>query len=155
MGRSSILYSLCHPTPSHIQIPRIQRVRFNEGPTWFHVVAHQRAEDLVRRNGVVDLYAQQAAHGGVHGGFPELFGVHFAQAFVALLGDAAFHVGEHPADGVGEAGDGLLLVAAAHDGAGLDEAGDGFGGLADDAVVAGAQEVGVDLGALAVAVVHA
>jgi hypothetical protein len=106
-----------------------KKSRFN-GTARFDFFAHQGGEDLVGGDGVVDLHAQQAAHGRVHGGFPELFGVHFAQAFVALLGEAAFHVGEHPADGVGEAGDGLLLFAAAHDGAGLDEAGDGFGGLA-------------------------
>jgi hypothetical protein len=62
----------------------------DERPARLDVVAHQRGEDFVGGDGVVDLHLEQAAHGGVHGGFPQLFGVHFAQALVALLAEAAF-----------------------------------------------------------------
>jgi hypothetical protein len=62
---------------------------------------------------------------------------------------------EQPADGFGEAGDFLLLLAAADHGARADQAGDGFGGVADALVVAGQQEFAVDAADLAVAVVHA
>ena len=45
---------------------------------------------MVRRRGVLDAHADQRAALGIHGGLPELLGVHLAQALVALHVDAAF-----------------------------------------------------------------
>jgi hypothetical protein len=63
---------------SNINIPSSQSIRLNKLPTWFNLVAHKHGEDAVGFDGVVDLDAQEAADGGVHGGFPELGGVHLA-----------------------------------------------------------------------------
>ena len=52
-----------------------------------------RDTSAVGFNGVVDLHAQQAAYGGVHGGFPQLGGVHFTQTFVALAAGCVFGLG--------------------------------------------------------------
>ena len=92
---------------------------------------------------------------GVHGGFPELLGVHFAQAFVALFADAAFDFVLQPGHGFGEVGDAASLFAALDEGAGAEQAAEEVGGFLELGVVAGDQEVGVDDADLEVAVVHA
>ena len=74
----------------NVNIPRPQRIFLNEFPARLYLVAHQHGEHAVCFDGVVNLYPQQAAHGGVHRGFPELSGVHFAQALVALAAGGAF-----------------------------------------------------------------
>ncbi|CWO13030.1 Uncharacterised protein [Neisseria meningitidis] len=63
-----------------------QRVVFDKGTARLDLVAHQRNEHFVGGDGVFDAHFQQAAHGGIHRGFPQLFGVHLAQAFVSLDG---------------------------------------------------------------------
>ena len=52
-------------------------------------VTHQHGEHAFGFDGVVDLHAQQAPFGGVHGGFPQLGGVHLAQPLVALTADSS------------------------------------------------------------------
>jgi hypothetical protein len=59
-------------------------LRLDEVPPRLHLVAHQHREHPVGLDRVVDLHLQQAAHGRVHRGFPQLLGVHLAQALVAL-----------------------------------------------------------------------
>ena len=71
-----------------LDVRRPQRVRLDELAPRLDLVAHQHREHLVRLDRVVDLHAQQAAHGRVHRGFPQLLGVHLAQALVALARDA-------------------------------------------------------------------
>ena len=88
---------------------------------------------------------QQAAHGGVHGGFPQLRGVHFAQAFVALAAGGAFGLGDQPVHGLAEVADFFFLLAlafAAHDaGALAQQAAEGVGGLGQRGVVGAVHEV--------------
>ncbi|AAF10482.1 conserved hypothetical protein [Deinococcus radiodurans R1 = ATCC 13939 = DSM 20539] len=45
---------------------------------------HQRVENLVGDDEVVDAHTLEHARFGVHGGFPQLLGVHFAEALEAL-----------------------------------------------------------------------
>ena len=88
----SALRPICSPSrvPSlHVQIPHVQRVLFDELAAALHVLAHQRGEDRFRFGQVLQIHFQQRARFGVHGGFPELLGVHFAQPFVALHVDFA------------------------------------------------------------------
>ena len=75
---------------SNINIPSLQRIQLNKRPARFHVIPHQRHENLIRGDRVFDLHFEQAADGWVHRGFPQLFRIHFTQTFVALLADAAF-----------------------------------------------------------------
>ena len=73
---------------SHVQILHFQRVLLNKLPAAFDVFAHQDAEHALGLGGFQHRHAEQDAHVGVEGGFPELGGIHFAQAFIALQGDA-------------------------------------------------------------------
>ena len=59
-------------TALNINIPCPQRIRLNKVPPRLDFVAHQHGEHAVGFDGVVDLHFEQAAHGGVHGGFPQL-----------------------------------------------------------------------------------
>jgi hypothetical protein len=81
------------------------RLPLDEVAPRLHLVAHQHGEHAVGLDGVVDLHAQQAAHGGVHGGFPQLLGVHFAQALVALAAGGAFGFADQPLHGLAEVAD--------------------------------------------------
>src|ERR1017187_1131840 len=69
-----------------IQILHVERVVFDEFSTRFHVFAHQRGEDSFALGYVFQSDLQERAALGIHGGFPELLGGHFSQAFVALDG---------------------------------------------------------------------
>ena len=98
---------------SYIQIPHPQRIGLNKIPPRFHCIAHQRIENFIRANGIFDLRLEQTADFGIHGGFPQLFGIHFTQAFVALHADAALRFGEDPVDGFAEFFYRLLVFTAA------------------------------------------
>ena len=65
-----------------------QRELFNEFPAGFDDVAHQFGEHFVGFFHMVDLDLEEGAGVGVERGFPELVGVHFAEALVALDLDA-------------------------------------------------------------------
>src|SRR6185312_6142427 len=92
-GRISSLLSLIslrnlYSFALHVQVANVQRVLLNERSPGLDLVAHEDGEDGVGVDVVLDLHAQQAALGGVHGGFPELRRVHLAATFVALNGNA-------------------------------------------------------------------
>src|SRR5471032_1184518 len=148
-----------NPTCLHVNIPRPQRIGLNKVPPWLNIITHQRRKDLIRSNRILDLYFQQAAHGGVHGGFPQLFRVHFAQTLVALFGDGAFGFVAQPLDGLVEVGDGgffhALAFAAAHECAWAHQAFEGGGAAGQHGVVGALHEVGVDGADFDVAVMHA
>jgi hypothetical protein len=116
----------------------------------FDFFAHQGDEDFVGGDGVVDLHFEQAAHRRVHGGFPELFGVHFAQAFVALDAEVALGFVEQPVEGVLEVADGGLGFAAMDFGAGADQSVEDGGGFGELFVVAADQEVAIRAAGIAV-----
>ena len=59
-------------------------MRFDEKPPRFDAVAHERVENLIRLDHVIQFHLQEAPRLGIHRGFPELLRIHFAQAFVAL-----------------------------------------------------------------------
>ena len=79
----------------------------------FDLVAHEDAEEVVGAADVFHADLQQRAVGGVEGGFAELFGVHFAEAFEAGDLQALFAGG---ADGGGQAAEvfqaGFVFAAA-------------------------------------------
>src|SRR5262245_55618615 len=64
--------------------PRVLRVALDEPPARFHFITHERGEDLVGFDRVLDRDLQNGASLRIHGRFPELLGIHFAQTLVAL-----------------------------------------------------------------------
>jgi hypothetical protein len=129
----------------NINIPRPQRIRLNKLAPWLNLVAHEHGEDAVGFDGVVDLDAQEAADCWVHGGFPELGGVHLAQPFVALAAGGALGLGQQPLHGDAEVADAFFFLAlafTAHDlGTVAQQAAEGVGGFGQGGVVGAVDEV--------------
>ena len=70
-----------------VQILHIQRVVFDELAAGFDDIAHEDGKDGIRFHLILNLHLQHGALVGVHGGFPQLRGIHFAQPFEALHGE--------------------------------------------------------------------
>src|SRR5437879_9979816 len=62
----------------------VERIVFDEFSARLYVFAHQGGEDRLALGYVFQPYLQESAALGIHGGFPELLGGHFSEAFVAL-----------------------------------------------------------------------
>src|SRR5207302_3004882 len=73
-----------------IEVLHFQRVVLDEHPSRLDLIAHEDREELLGADGVFDRHLQQAPRLGVHGRIPELLGVHFTEALVALDGEALF-----------------------------------------------------------------
>ena len=69
-------------SPLHIQI-RTFRVALNKAFPWGNFIAHEHVEGFVGFDGFFDGDFQDRAVSRIHGGVPEGFGVHFAEALVA------------------------------------------------------------------------
>lgn len=95
----------------NIDICRFQGVLFDEGTTWFNRIAHQGREQLVCSNRVFNGHAQHATAFRIHGGFPQLLRVHFAQTFIALDREAATGLFHQPVQRLLEAGYRLTTFA--------------------------------------------
>ena len=67
-----------------VQVGDAERVVLDELAAGFDDVAHQAGENLVGDVGLGDFDPEQRAVGGVERGLPQLLGVHFAEALVAL-----------------------------------------------------------------------
>src|SRR6476619_2776408 len=67
-----------------VQVRDAQRIVLDELAAGFDHVAHQPGEDLVGDIGLRDFNAEQRAVGGVERRLPQLLGVHFPKALVAL-----------------------------------------------------------------------
>ncbi len=68
----------------------VERVVLDKGTARFDNIAHEFGEYVVSLGHIVDLDLKQRPRLGVERGFPELFGVHFAQPLVALKRKALF-----------------------------------------------------------------
>ena len=68
---------------SDVQVHDVFRVLLDPLAPGLHVLAHENGEDLVGLNGVVQSDAAQGAGLRVHGGLPQLVGVHLAETFEA------------------------------------------------------------------------
>jgi hypothetical protein len=80
-------------------------VFLDEFAAWLDHVAHQPGEDFVGDVGLRDFDPQQRAIGRVERGFPQLLGIHFAKAFVALDAETAAARCEHGIEQFRRAGD--------------------------------------------------
>src|SRR3546814_4785244 len=73
---------------SDVEVRDLEGVALDEVAAWLDLVAHQGGEYLARLLGVADPDLEQGAGLGIEGRFPELLGVHLAEALVALHGQA-------------------------------------------------------------------
>src|SRR5688500_3162577 len=69
---------------SDVQILHVLRILLDELPARLDVVAHQRREDLVGFDRVLERHLEDRARLGIHGRLPELVRIHLAQTLVAL-----------------------------------------------------------------------
>src|SRR5690349_23726578 len=69
---------------SDVQETNVLGVAHDEAAPRLDVLAHEHAEQLVRGSRVVERDLEQDALGRVHGGVPQLPGVHLAEALEAL-----------------------------------------------------------------------
>src|ERR1700694_3879356 len=79
-----------------VQVAHGLGVRLNESLAGIDIVAHQDVEDLVRLDRIFDLDTEQHAVLWVHGGFPELLGVHLTETLVASDLGLSGHLRELP-----------------------------------------------------------
>src|SRR5215470_1775071 len=70
-----------------VEVHDVEGVLLDELAARLHRVAHQDGEDLVSADRILHAHPEQGARLRIHGGLPELLGVHLAQALVALQGD--------------------------------------------------------------------
>ena len=68
----------------HVEFFDVAGVSGYELLAGLHVITHEGADGVVCLEGIGDVYPEHGALFRVHGGFPELFRVHFAQPLVAL-----------------------------------------------------------------------
>src|SRR5438477_4066927 len=66
-----------------VQVAHGFGVRLDEAFARIHLGAHQDVEDLVGLDGILDLDSEEHAVLRVHGGLPELLGIHLAETLVA------------------------------------------------------------------------
>lgn len=62
----------------HVEVADVEGVFFDELPAGCDLIAHEDGEDVVGVGGIAQFDLEHLATFRVHGGFPELFGVHFA-----------------------------------------------------------------------------
>ena len=62
----------------------MQCVIINKISPWFNLVTHKNGEYFICLYCILNFHLQKSAGFRVHGGFPQLFGIHLPKAFVAL-----------------------------------------------------------------------
>src|SRR5262245_14542058 len=77
----------CAWRPSNVEVPHRQRVLFNELPPRLDLLTHENGEHPVGLDRILVRDAQQRPRFGVHGGLPQLIGVHLPETLVALHHD--------------------------------------------------------------------
>src|SRR5580704_13739992 len=101
------------------------------------MVTHQRGEDVIRGEGIIDAYLQQASRLRIDGRFPKLVGIHFTQTLVALDALLAARLLEQPSHGVLEAADLVAIVFTCDVGALTNEAREGAAKVRDPLILGG------------------
>src|SRR3989475_7250607 len=72
---------------SDVEVDDFERVLFDELAPLLDVFPHQRGENLLGLDDVLEPHLEQRARFPVHGGFPEFRGIHLPQAFERGVGD--------------------------------------------------------------------
>src|SRR5271166_369080 len=73
-----------HGRQLHVEVAHSQRIVFDEVAAWLDHIAHQRREDLIRRNSILDPHLEQTPGFRVDSGVPELLWIHLAQTLEPL-----------------------------------------------------------------------
>jgi hypothetical protein len=68
----------------YIQVGNILGVGLNKAFAGSNIAAHEDVKNFVGGSGVVNGYLFHEARAWIHGGSPQLIGVHFSETFVAL-----------------------------------------------------------------------
>src|SRR6266542_1950070 len=129
---------------SDVEVAHAERVVLDERAARLDFLAHQRREDLLGGDRVLDLYPEQPPHLRIHRRLPQLLGIHLAEALVTLDGDAPARFVEQPFERLAERGDRALLVAALHHGARMEQVAYHVGRRGDLHEVAARDQVGID-----------
>jgi len=111
---------------SDIQVGNLQGIGLDKLPARIHIVTHQAGKDLVCGDGVLDGDLQHTTAFRIHGGFPQLFRVHFAQPLVALEASATASLNHQPFQGIGEVANGTLGLTTLDISIGSQQAFQGF-----------------------------
>jgi len=69
---------------SDVKVCHLLRMADDEVFPDLNVFSHQCLEDLIGFHRILDIYLPEDPVLGIHGGFPELVGVHLTQTLVAL-----------------------------------------------------------------------
>src|SRR5262249_19483701 len=93
---------------SDVQVSHGKGVLFDELAPRLDQVAHERREDLIRLDAVLDLHLEERARRRVHRRLPQLLRVHLAQTLVPLDGEP---LPAHLLDRLGERLEQLVLLA--------------------------------------------
>ena len=78
-----------HLSGLDVQIAHVECVVLDKLAARFDVLAHERSENLIALHDVFERYLKQSTCIYVHRGFPQLLGIHLAQALIALDADLA------------------------------------------------------------------
>ena len=73
----------------YIQVLHFKRVLLNVVAPLLNILTHQNGKQIVGIAGLIPSHLQQSAPRGIHGGVPQLNGLHFAQTFEAFHLNAA------------------------------------------------------------------
>src|SRR5689334_5305218 len=84
-----------NPTSSNIQVHDFERIVLNELAARLDVFTHQRRENIFRCHRIFQFHLQQRARVRVHRRFPELRGIHFAEALEPRDGEIFLRVFHH------------------------------------------------------------
>ncbi len=104
-----------HRRNLNIQVDDFEGVFLDEFAARFDVFAHERGENILGGDGILEFDLEQRAGIRIHGGIPKLLGIHFAQAFETRDGEIFFGVFDDVVEHVHHVGFGDL-VSVARDG---------------------------------------
>ena len=90
----AVVSVICHSILLDVQESNVAGVLLDELLARLDLIAHELADRALGLGGIVDAHLQKRTGSRLHGGFPQLLGIHLAQALVALhvelLGTAHF-----------------------------------------------------------------
>src|SRR6266545_2342308 len=148
-NRRLALWAHAGPRRLDVEVDHVEGVPFDELAPRLHGVAHEDGEDLVGAHRVIHGHPEQRARLRIHGGFPELLGVHLAQSLVALERHPVLReVHHHLDEPIERVRDHLFAIAVHHRARALVESGNLPVALEELRVVRRLEEVGAEGGGL-------
>ena len=87
---------LCHPTPQTSIFPALNAFDSMKRPTRLHIIPHERGENPISRNSILNLHSKQPSHSRIHRSLPKLPRIHLTETFIALLGNIPLSISNQP-----------------------------------------------------------